>query len=82
MQALFYSQGFLMPLIRMAEPGSLKMHLKLLWRLVSCRHIKDEDNDDVKISPIRILFNSTLNIEFVYVILEGIVNFSKMSFAD
>ena len=27
------------------------------------------------------LFNSTLNIEFVYVILEGIGKFSKMTFA-
>ena len=27
------------------------------------------------------LLNSTLNIEFVYVMLEGIVKFSKMTFA-
>ena len=27
------------------------------------------------------MFNSTLNIEFVYVILEGIGKFSRMSFA-
>ena len=47
MQALFYSQGFLMPLIRMAEPGSLKMHLKLLRRLVTCKHIVDKDDDDI-----------------------------------
>lgn len=32
------------------------------------------------LEPICILLNSTLNIEFVYVILEGIVNFSRMSF--
>ena len=29
----------------------------------------------------RMLLNSTLNIEFVYVMLEGIVKFSKMTFA-
>ena len=34
-----------------------------------------------KIEPIKILLNSTLNIEFVYVILEGIVKFSKMNFS-
>ena len=33
-----------------------------------------------EIEPINLLFNSTLNIEFVYVILEGIVKFSKLSF--
>ena len=34
-----------------------------------------------ELEPIRMLLNSTLNIEFVYVMLEGIVKFSKMTFA-
>lgn len=32
--------------------------------------------------PINLLFNSTLNIELVYVILEGIVKFSRMGMND
>ena len=32
--------------------------------------------------PINMLFNSTLNIEFVYVILEGIVKFSQMGLGE
>ena len=62
----------------MLEPGSLQLYSSLFRKLVTCRR---NDNDGLeKIEPIRILLNSTLNIEIVYVILEGIVKASKMNF--
>ena len=62
----------------MLEPGALKLHIRLFCNIIKCK-ILDEANEE-QIEPICILFNSTLNIEFVYVILEGIVKFSKMNF--
>ena len=78
LQALFYAQGVLLPLLRMLEPGSMKLHLRLLSKILRCR-IKEAEDEAVE--PICILFNSTLNIEFVYVTLEGIVKFSRMNFS-
>ena len=41
-----------------------------------------KDSDEIEtIEPIRVLLNSTLNVEFVYVLLDGIVQFSKLNFA-
>mmetsp|Transcript_13980 Transcript_13980/g.19068 ORF Transcript_13980/g.19068 Transcript_13980/m.19068 type:complete len:292 (-) Transcript_13980:1034-1909(-) len=76
LSALFYSQGFILSLIRMLEPGSLAVHLKLFKRLIRCKWDSEECE---AIEPINMLFNSTLNIEFVYVILEGIVKLSALS---
>lgn len=67
-----------MPLIRMFEPGTFKLYCRLLRRFVSCTKKALEEED---LKPIRMLLDSTLNIEFVYVILEGIVKFSKYNFA-
>ena len=75
---LFYSQGLILSLIRMCEPGSVRCYVSLLKRLVMC----DRDRPAAKQEPINMLFNSTLNIEFVYVILEGIVKLSKQTLDD
>ena len=50
-----------------------------MHRLVTCRTSEPEGKCS---EPINMLFNSTLNIEFVYVILEGIVKFSKMGLGE
>ena len=77
LQALFYSQGFILPLIRVTEPGSRMMYWRMLKNLFTCsKDVKEE-----KAAQVNMLFNSTLNIEFVYVVLEGIVKFSKVTFA-
>ena len=78
---LFYSQGLILLMVRMLEPGMLRIHLGLLKKLFSCMFTGEpDDEEEIDIEPINMLFNSTLNIEFVYVILEGIVTFSKLSF--
>ena len=65
----------------MLEPGSFRLHLRLLKKLFGCQSNNGTNADDqAEIEPINMLFNSTVNIEFVYVILEGIVKFSSMSF--
>jgi len=79
LEALFYSQGFILPLIRLLEPGSFNLNKLLFRKLFSCR--KKLEMEEEEVEPIRMLLDSTLNIEFVYVILEGIVKFSKMTFA-
>ena len=56
----------------MIEPGNFKLYCQLFRRLISC---KEQSLEEEKIQPIRMLLDSTLNIEFVYVILEGIVKF-------
>ena len=81
-QALFYSQGFILPFLRMLEPGALELHIRLLRRLLKCKKVDAAEEEEIRIEPISILFNSTLNIEFVYVILDGIVKFSQMNFAS
>ena len=78
-QALFYTQGVVLPVLRMIEPGIFKLHVRLFLKLVRCR-FKEADEEEI-VEPISILLNSTLNIEFVYVILEGIVNFSRINFS-
>ena len=78
-QALFYTQGVILPFLRMIEPGILKLHVRLFLKLARCR-FKEADEEEI-VEPISILLNSTLNIEFVYVILEGIVNFSRINFS-
>ena len=78
-QALFYTQGVILPFLRMIEPGIFQLHLRLFKKLVRCR-FKEADEEEI-VEPISILLNSTLNIEFVYVILEGIVNFSRINFS-
>ena len=80
---LFYSQGLILLMVRMLEPGMLRIHLGLLKKLFRCMFTGEpDDEEEMDIEPINMLFNSTLNIEFVYVILEGIVTFSKMSFGS
>lgn len=74
LQALFYSQGLILSLIRLLEPKSFHMYVRLAKNILTCKLKQDEDSA-CKTEPIRILFNSTLNIEFVYVLLEGIVKF-------
>ena len=69
-----------MSFMRMLEPGSFKLHYMLLKKTIMCK--RDQLKDLKEKRPIRILLNSTLNIEVVYVILEGIVQFSKMNFSD
>ena len=64
----------------MLEPGSFRLHLRLLKKLFGCQNNGTNADDQAEIEPINMLFNSTVNIEFVYVILEGIVKFSSMSF--
>ena len=68
-----------MTFIRMLEPGSINLHFMLLKKTIMCK--RDELKHLKEAKPIRILLNSTLNIEIVYVILEGIVQFSKMNFS-
>ena len=75
---LFYLQGFILSLIRICEPGSIRCYWSLFTRLVKC----ERERPAVDQEPINMLFNSTLNIEFVYVILEGIVKLSKQTLDD
>ena len=76
---LYYSQGFVFAITRILEPGSFKLHISNLRRVFCCR--SNSTRRDC-MEPINLLFNSTLNIEFVYVILEGIVKFSRMGMND
>mmetsp|Transcript_18268 Transcript_18268/g.24391 ORF Transcript_18268/g.24391 Transcript_18268/m.24391 type:complete len:138 (+) Transcript_18268:309-722(+) len=46
--ALFYGQGLIMLIVRMLEPGSLKVHIALLKRLLTC---KDDEGDCVDLTP-------------------------------
>lgn len=71
MASLFYSQGFILVFVRMLEPGSLSIHRDLMRELFNCRN--SEPKESCCIAPINMLFNSTMNIELVYVILEGLV---------
>ena len=71
--ALFYAQGLIFALTRMLEPGQFRLHLGLAQKLFCC---KTDVLIEEKIEPINLHFNSTLNIEFVYVILDGIIKFS------
>ena len=64
--------------MRILEPGTLNLHIRLFRNLIKCKNLDEADEE--KVEPISILFNSTLNIEFVYVILEGIVKFSRINF--
>lgn len=81
MLSLFFSQGWILPLFRMIEPGSFKMHRSLMSSLIRRLKCQKRQEDEVEVEHIDILLDSTLNVEFVYVILEGIVKFSKKTFA-
>ena len=39
LQALFYSQGFILPLLRILEPSSFKIHMQLYKNLFTCKHL-------------------------------------------
>ena len=73
---LYYSQGLITALISLIEPGALQVYLALIKRLFTCRF---SDPEEKSIEPINVSLHSTLNIEFVYVILEGIVKISRMN---
>lgn len=77
MRGLFYSQGFLLPIVRLVEPGQLSFYLMLLKKIFTCKQVEDYDIESYK--EINILLNSTLNVEIVFVMLEGIVNCSKVN---
>lgn len=79
LSSLFYSQGFIFTLTRILEPGAFRLHMSLAKKMFGFG--ADESVED-KIEPINLHFNSTLNIEFVYVILEGIVKFSHIDNDD
>ena len=64
-----------MAVISLLEPGSFRVHMQLIQRLLTC---KIYDREGESIEPINVMLDSTLNIEFVYVILEGIVKICCM----
>ena len=45
MQGLFFSQGLILSLVRMLEPGSFQLHYKLLRNAIQCK--KDQEADDL-----------------------------------
>ena len=87
---LFLAQGFLLPLVRMFEPAFFKIIYNNFLKL-----IKNEDEEIIsrpslrsasleygkdQLEPMSMIFNSALNAEFVYVILEGISQFSLLNY--
>ena len=79
MEVLYYSQGIILVLVKLIEPGSLKVHMNLARRLLCCRF---KEKEEESIESINVRLDSTLNIEFVYVILEGIIKIARMRIDD
>ena len=63
-QFIFYSQGLVLPLLRMAEPDFFKIIYEIIW-------LRREE-PSVQLNTLEMILKSDINSEFVYIILEGI----------
>ena len=71
LQGIFYSQGFLSPLLRALEPD----FFRIIYQKI-CLRIKEPT---AKLKPLSVMLKSDINSEFVYIILEGISQFSLLN---
>ena len=68
---LFQTQGIFMPFLRVFEPYFFKVFRdKTLDLLCCCR--KSTTNEDKQVAPLFMFLASSLNVELVYIILQGI----------
>ena len=71
MQFVFYSQGLLLTLLRAAEPAFFKIIYQKIF--LGPKHVT------AFLEPLTMRFKSDINSEMVYLILEGISQFSLLT---
>ena len=78
LKLLFQVQGIFMPFLRVFEPYFFRVFREKTLDLICCCR-KSETSADVKqVAPLFMFLASSLNVELVYIILQGITQFSVL----